>query len=669
MTCTLDCENCAFRELEKSSSGAHRVTVAVVGCAPEREILDFRDAPSITLKQGIWSVRFLNFTGEDLHIGRKILECKPDVVLNTVDSTNLSQSMHITTRLIDMDTKVVLALSRYGELLSTGHSVDYTTLGALLGFPVIAFDTRHKDLAAQYRSHLMAMIIDSFNSPADMKKHIHVPYGPDVDKAIAILSERISQCPGLASYHDRYLAVRLIEDPHYIYNIISTVPNAQEIIDLAARQRWSLMQNFSQEPIELIRNARYGFIHGALQETLHHSSDHSDHTLTERIDAVLTNRWLGLPLLLVILAVVFEATFKLGAYPQIWIENGIKALGILLSDALSSTPDWLSSLIVNGLVQGVGAVLAFLPNIIILFIFLSILEDSGYMARAAFLMDKIMHRFGLHGKSFIPMLIGFGCNVPAIMSARSIEDRKDRTLTMLMIPFMSCSARLPVYLLMVSAFFPDHKALVMIGIYLAGIVLSILFAFIMKRTPFFRKSDEDYVCELPAFRMPTLRNSGPHIWERVADYLQKITTVIVAASVIIWALEYFPSDRTLNGSDKEQSALAQIGRSMEKVTAPLGFDWKLNVCLLTGLPAKEAIVSTMGILYHTDSAPLAESMEKEGIGKGTALAFMLFVLLYFPCIATVNTISREAGRKWAVFTVVHSLILAWIVAFIVNLVF
>lgn len=298
---------------------------------------------------------------------------------------------------------------------------------------------------------------------------------------------------------------------------------------------------------------------------------------------------------------------------------------------------------------------------------ISILEDTGYMARAAFIMDKLMHRIGLHGKSFIPMLIGFGCNVPAIMTARAIEDKRDRALTMLMIPFMSCSARLPVYLLFVGAFFARYKALVLMGIYVSGIIISILFAFVMKRTRYFRKQQDDYVSELPAFRRPTWRGTGSHIWERVADYLKKISSVILLASVIIWALEYFPTDRTQGGQVKEESYLADIGRAMEPAMTPLGFDWKMNVCLLTGLPAKEAIVSTMGILYHTeDDASLAEVVRSEsGITPLVAFAFMMFVLLYFPCIATVATLRREIGRKWAAFTVVNSLALAWVVAFLV----
>lgn len=319
---------------------------------------------------------------------------------------------------------------------------------------------------------------------------------------------------------------------------------------------------------------------------------------------------------------------------------------------------WWSSLLIDGVVQGVGAVLAFLPNIIIIFFFISLMEDSGYMARMAYLMDSIMHRVGLHGRSFVPMLVGFGCNVPAIMAARDIKDPKDRTLTMLMVPFMSCSARLPVYMLFVDTFFARYKALVMLSLYVTGIGLSILFALIMKRTKWFRKPADDSVNELPAFRVPSLRTTGAHIWERVADYLQKISTVIIWASVIIWALEYFP---TQDLDNLENSYLAMIGKAIAPVLAPCGFDWKMSVCLLTGLPAKEAIVSTMAILYGGDIATAAFT-------PVTAYGFMLFTLLYFPCIATIATLRREAGAKWAWFTVVNSLVLAWGVAALVNLI-
>lgn len=659
MNCDRNCASCPFAAGTKPEGRC--ISVIVAGADPSMTSLDFSSSDVISISHRGYSIRFLNYTGGDKHIGRRILASNPDVVLNLVDSTDLEGSLRLATRLIDMDSCVVMAFTRYDGLLATEHSLDYRTLGDLFGFSTSILDGNQESL-----SRLLSVIVDAYESRDRETKHVHVPYGMDVDEAIDMITAEIASSPQLKCYHDRYLAVRLLEDPQYIYPNIEGAENATRIARVAAEAAKALERELGESPETLIRKARYGFIHGALQETLVHSKDNSDHTLLQKIDSLLTSRWLGFPVLILVLLGVFELTFALGAYPERWIENGIGRLGGWLLGIMA--PGWFSSLLVDGVIQGVGAVLAFLPNIIILFFFLSLLEDSGYMARAAFLMDKIMHKIGLHGRSFIPMLIGFGCNVPAIMAARSIEDRKDRTLTMLMIPFMSCSARLPVYLLFVSAFFAKHKALVMIGIYATGILLSILFAFIMKKTSAFRKPKDDYVSELPAFRKPTWRNTGLHIWERVSDYLQKISTVILAASVIIWALEYFPAGKTNGGEFKEESYLAMVGRGMEPVMAPLGFDWKMNVCLLTGLPAKEAIVSTMGILYHTDGddASLVTAMQKDaGVTPAVALAFMLFVLLYFPCIATIATLKREIGGRWAAFTVVHSLLLAWIVAFIV----
>ena len=400
-------------------------------------------------------------------------------------------------------------------------------------------------------------------------------------------------------------------------------------------------------------DAYLAYVHGVLTQTLTHAPDDTHQTRLEKIDKVLTNPWLGFPIMMAILYFVFWCTFTLGAYPQEWIENGINALCDLAHAHMAD--GWLSGLLIDGVLQGVGAVLAFLPNIIILFFFISLMEDSGYMAREAFIMDTVMHRVGLHGRSFVPMLMGFGCNVPAIMAARDIQNPKNRVLTMLMVPFMSCSARLPVYMLFVDTFFADHKALVMISIYAIGICLSVLFAVVMKHTRWFRQERDDSVNELPEIRLPRARTTAAHIWERVADYLQKICTVILWASIIIWALEYFPS-QDLN--DLENSYLAMIGKAVSPLLEPLGFDWKMSVCLLTGLPAKEAIVSTLAILYGGD-------ISAAGFTPLTAFSFMMFVLLYFPCVATITTLRREAGKVWAWFSVIHSLALAWLVSFIV----
>lgn len=431
------------------------------------------------------------------------------------------------------------------------------------------------------------------------------------------------------------------------------LPNCLDILETTIRKPAS-----TAHPIYHLRDqgdedTYRAYVHGILTETLTHAKDDKHQTSLERIDKVLTNPWLGFPIMMAILYFVFWCTFTLGAYPQAWIDGGIDAMSQWLWSLL--TPSWWSSLLIDGVLQGVGAVLAFLPNIIILFFFISLMEDSGYMAREAYIMDTIMHHVGLHGRSFIPMLMGFGCNVPAIMAARDIQNPKDRVLTMLMVPFMSCSARLPVYMLFVDTFFEYHKALVMISLYAIGICLSVIFAVIMKRTKWFKQDNDDTVNELPEFRIPKARNTAAHIWERVADYLQKICTVILWASIIIWALEYFP---TQDINDLEHSYLASIGQFVSPLMEPLGFDWKMSVCLLTGLPAKEAIVSTLAILYGGD-------ISAAGFTPLTAFSFMLFVLLYFPCIATIATLRREAGKQWAWFTVFHSLFLAWFISFVV----
>ena len=431
------------------------------------------------------------------------------------------------------------------------------------------------------------------------------------------------------------------------------LPNCLDILETTIRKPAS-----TAHPIYHLRDqgdedTYRAYVHGILTETLTHAKDDKHQTSLERIDKVLTNPWLGFPIMMAILYFVFWCTFTLGAYPQAWIDGGIDAMSQWLWSLL--TPSWWSSLLIDGVLQGVGAVLAFLPNIIILFFFISLMEDSGYMAREAYIMDTIMHHVGLHGRSFIPMLMGFGCNVPAIMAARDIQNPKDRVLTMLMVPFMSCSARLPVYMLFVDTFFERHKALVMISLYAIGICLSVIFAVIMKRTKWFKQDNDDTVNELPEFRIPKARNTAAHIWERVADYLQKTCTVILWASIIIWALEYFP---TQDINDLEHSYLASIGQFVSPLMEPLGFDWKMSVCLLTGLPAKEAIVSTLAILYGGD-------ISAAGFTPLTAYSFMLFVLLYFPCIATIATLRREAGKQWAWFTVFHSLFLAWFISFVV----
>ena len=557
------------------------------------------------------------------------------VQIQEVDARYLETELVRTAELIDRHQPFVVLLTHYNELLDTHHTLDYHTLSNLFGVQIGLIENKAPAMAG----------VDDF-------RHIHVTYGKDVEEAIAKVIDVIVTLPDVRErYSKRYMAIRLLERPD---EMLALLPHSDQLIRVAAEQRARLLYEYGKTAKEVIAQARRGFVHGALEETLKHAKNDTGHSIADKIDKLLTNRWIGLPILILILYGVFECTFSLGAYPQAWIATGVEALAEWLRGSLPSI--WWSSLLIDGVLMGIGAVLAFLPNIIIMFFFLSLMEDTGYMARAAYAMDKIMHRIGLHGSSFIPMLMGFGCNVPAIMAAKDITNKKDRALTMMMVPFMSCSARLPVYLLFIGAFFAQHKAIVMLSLYIVGVVLSIIFAVIMKHTPAFRQPKHDYVSELPPYRRPTLRNTGLHIWERVVDYLQKIPAVIIWASVIIWALTYFP---TGSMTDMEHSYLAMIGHWIEPVMRPLGFDWKMSVCLLTGLPAKEAIVSTMGILYPADTALSAFT-------PVTAYAFMVFVLLYFPCIATITTLQKEIGAKWAWFSVAQSMILAWLLSFVIH---
>lgn len=399
--------------------------------------------------------------------------------------------------------------------------------------------------------------------------------------------------------------------------------------------------------------AYHAWMEGVLAATLTHPL-RDKHTWEEQINHLLISPWTGFPILAMLLSLVFWCTFTLGDPLGEWIGMGIERLHDWCIASMNG--GWVRSMLGDGIILGVGSLLTALPNIIILFAFLSIMEDSGYMSRVAFLMDGVMHKVGLHGRSSIPMLMGFDCNVPAIIAAKDIKDKKNRTLTMLMIPFMSCSARLPVYILFIDAFFPHHKALVLGSLYLMGILLSFEFAQWMKRLNYFQNANEDCINELPDFRLPSVSSISRHVWFRISDFLKKISTVVLCASIIIWALEYFP---TQDLNHLENSWLAQIGLWLEPVMRPLGFDWRLAVCLLTGLPAKEAIAATFAILF-------TNGIESSGLNMVSAYAFLCFTLLYFPCIATIETLRKETNIWWALFSVGHSLFIAWIVAWLVN---
>lgn len=463
----------------------------------------------------------------------------------------------------------------------------------------------------------------------------------------------------LATEHwlDYELLSTMIGVPIQVVSTVSGEGVAKVLLDVISTLEREVLHS-DEHPIykgwEQQNEAAYaGYVHGALTQTLHHAPHDKKKTRLEIVDWILTNKWTGFPILALVLFGVFQCTFALGGPIQDWLQECINALYLLIVESLPES--WFTSLLGDGIVLGVGTLLTALPNIIILFFFLSLMEDTGYMARIAYLMDGLMHVVGLHGRSAIPLLMGFDCNVPAIIAAKDIIDKKDRTLTMLMVPFMSCSARLPVYILFISIFFEDHKGLVLTSLYLLGILLSFCFAFLLRQTPYFRRPSDEKVNELPDFRLPHWKSILRHIWFRVSDFLKKISTVVLCASVIIWALEFFPAQDLLH---IETSWLASIGHFLEPIMAPLGFDWKMSVCLLTGVPAKEAIAATFAILYGGDVASSVFS-------PLSAYAFLVFTLLYFPCVATVATLRRETNAFWASVSVINSLLIAWLGAFAV----
>lgn len=610
------------------------------------------------------------YTPEEIYVREYITKHHPDLVLNVVDASSLERNLFLTTQLIDMNIRVVMALNMYDELTAEGAKLDYPYLGHLLGIPIVpTIASRGIGIG-----EVLDKIIEVFEDQAKESRHVHINYGQEIEEAICRLKAVVAPNQHITDeFSPRYVAIKLLEDDRIMKEQLVAVRNYEEIRKVAQKERLQLEKAYKENARTIITNAKYGFIRGALKETLQ-SGEKDKRQQTNAIDALLTHQWLGFPFLLFFMWVTFQVTFSLGSYPMEWIEAGVVALGNGVAAALPEGP--LNDLLVNGIIAGVGGVIVFLPNILILFFFISLMEDTGYMARAAFIMDRLMHKIGLHGKSFIPLLIGFGCNVPAIMATRTLESRRDRIMTMLIIPFMSCSARLPVYILLVSAFFTANQGLVLLSVYAVGLLLAIGTALLLKKT-LFAKSSDPFVMELPPYRMPTMRNTTIHMWSKAGQYLKKMGTVILFASVLIWALGYFPVNRTADlgsATHLEGSYIGQIGKFIEPAIEPLGFDWKMGVSIVTGLAAKEIVVSSMGILYHVSDVEentqnLAENLKKQVNDKGekvftplVAYAFMLFILIYFPCMAVIAAIRKEAGWKWAFFTIFYTTGLAWLVS-------
>jgi ferrous iron transport protein B len=613
------------------------------------------------------------YTPEELFVRQYITEKNPDIVINVIDASNLERNLYLTTQLIDMNIKVIIALNMYDELEKKGIQLDYKALGKMIGIPVIP------TVASKGRGidELFEKIIDVYEDRDPIVRHIHINYGPDIENAISHIQTLIKESKEITDrYSSRYLSVKLLEKDSATLSRIAQYSNIEKIKAQCAVEIARLEKEYKEKSDTVITDAKYGFITGALNETCKHCDKIQQHGFG--IDDILTHKYLGFPVFIFFMWLMFQTTFSLGSYPMGWIASGVEWLGGFIRNIMAEGP--LRDLIVDGIIGGVGGVIIFLPNILILFFFISFMEDSGYMARASFIMDKLMHKIGLHGKSFIPMLMGFGCNVPAIMATRTLENRKDRLLTMMIIPFMSCSARLPIYVLLISAFFNSYQGLVLVSIYLIGIIIAILVALTMKKI-FFAKQDVPFVMELPPYRIPTLKNTSIHMWHKGVQYLRKMGTVILLASILIWALGYFPRNTQLTNQSlkQEKSYIGQLGHLIEPVLLPLGFDWKIGVSIITGLAAKEIVVSTMGVLYQAENSEasgnlqskLNEQIHSNGSLKGekvftplVAYGFMLFVLIYFPCVASVAAIKKEANLKWALFIMIYTTAIAWLVSFL-----
>ena len=606
------------------------------------------------------------YSPEEMYVRTYIRDHHPDAIINIVDAGNLERNLYLTTQVMDMNIPMVIALNMWDELEKSGDKLDIEMLERLLGARMVPLTA--------YNGHgvteVLQAAMDAIDESEQETHHHNVNYGPLIEDGLKELGE---MCPDL----DRYTVLKIIENDQHALKLLERQENAQEVKDAAATLRQQIERNYNDDIVSIITDLKYGFVRGALAEVLTPNPDRATGETKPgySLDRLLTNRWLALPILLVLMWLMFEATFTLGAYPQEWIENGIGWLGEWIG---STMPEGiLRDLIVDGIIGGVGGVLVFLPQILILFFFISLLEDSGYMARAAFIVDRVMHRVGLHGKSFIPYLIGFGCGVPAIMATRTLENRRDRLVTILTIPFMSCSARLPAYLLLVAAFFTAHQGLILMSIYLVGIVVAGITAIILSKT-LLKHDKSQFVMELPPYRKPTARNATIHMWSKGKQYLQKMATIILAASIIVWALGYFPRHEGQTPQEQiENSFMGQMGKAIEPVVAPLGFNWQMGVSVLTGAAAKEIVVSTMGVLYtgeadaDEESAPLKEKLQTATKPDGShvfnpvvAYSFMLFILLYFPCIAALAAIKREAGTKWMVFEIFYTTGVAWLVSFI-----
>jgi ferrous iron transport protein B len=656
--------NCGKTSLFNIASGAHEHVGNYSGVTVDAKEghFDFEGYHiRITDLPGTYSLSA--YTPEEMYVRRHIIDQTPDVIINVIDTSNLERNLYLTTQLIDMNVRMVVALNMYDELEASGNTLDYVTLGKLFGVPMLPTVCRN-GRGIEELFHNVVELYESDEQEHPFYRHIHINHGHELEESIDAVKAVISTNEQIRhKYSTRYLAIKLLENDPELETLAERLPNGQAILETRNRENGRIRKELKEDSEQAITDAKYGFISGALKETF--VDNHRDTTHTTRIiDAFVTHRIWGFPIFFLLMFIMFESTFVLGEYPKEGIEWLVAQLGNFIHLHMESGP--LKALLIDGIVGGVGGVIVFLPNILILYFCISLMEDSGYMARAAFIMDKVMHKMGLHGKSFIPLIMGFGCNVPAIMASRTIENRKSRLITMLINPLMSCSARLPIYLLLTSAFFPRHGGWVLMSIYLIGIALAVVLARLFNR--FLVKGDDTpFVMELPPYRTPTAKAIFRHTWAKGSQYLRKMGGIIMLASIIIWALGYYPNHDAYGSmaEQQEHSYIGRIGKTIEPVLEPLGFDWQLGVGLISGLGAKELVVSTMGVLYANDAdAEPTTLAQRIPITPFVAFCYMVFVLIYFPCFATFAAIKNESGSwKWAVFTAVYTTVLAWVVTF------
>ena len=671
--------NCGKTSLFNFASGAHghvgNYSGVTVDASEARATCD-GFVFNLTDLPGTYSLSC--YSPEELYVREHLMKRHPDVVINVIDSSNLERNLYLTTQLVDMNVRMVCALNMYDEFERRGDTLDTQTLSTLFGVPFVCTSFK----SGRGVQELFREVISVFEDCNASVRHIHINHGHEIESGIAHIQQYLKRNEVVRTlFSTRYMAIKLLEHDDRAEAYVAKMENAKEIMAARDAAELRVKEEKKTDSETAIMDAKYGFIHGALTEAGFRQGTKEDtYRMTHFIDDVLSNKYLGFPIFFLILYVLLQTTFSLGQYPMDWIESAVSWLGEQASALMPEGP--LRSMLVDGVIGGVGAVIVFLPQILILYFFISLMEDSGYMARAAFIMDKLMHKMGLHGKSFIPLIMGFGCNVPAIMATRTIESRRSRLITMLILPFMSCSARLPIYIMIIGTFFAaQYRSWVMIMLYVIGVIVAIIVSKVFSSFVV-KGEDTPFVMELPPYRWPTPKAIGRHTWEKGKEYLKKMGGIILVASIVVWALGYFPHDESLSPvQQKEQSYIGSIGKAVEPVFELQGFNWKLDVSLIAGVGAKEIVASTIGVIYSGDDSfgdddsfsddtakysRLRNQMLADGITPLAAFSYLLFVLLYFPCIATVIAIRNETGSwSWAAFSAFYTTAIAWIVSMLV----